>query len=299
MWQSMKVRLYGDEIKQFKNSEGQSWMYLGLLAIPENQWSHALEILEEDRKAVSYFGEIKSTKLTQRPKIELAKRWLGRVMWDDRKCFHFYILGLNMDNLQRKAFGDKGKEQDRRIYNRFFRMGVTYTLKGYWGDMDLIDVLAIFHDKTEMERDDLFDWHTIWKIAIKEEKITFKTDTIKFIDSDHAKEKDYPDDSHFIQLIDIILGSVRQCLDCTSTKEGITEVAKEFLLLFERLTDKRRCNNPYSRYRYYKRCCIAFFPSRKLTTKDLADPWKRIQSSFFVQRPSLLTEKLSRQQRLF
>lgn len=274
-------------------------MYLGLLAIPENQRLEALKILEEDRKAVPYFRELKSTKLTQRPKIELAKRWLRRVMEDDQKCFHFYILGLNMDNLERRAFGDTNREQFRRIYNRFFRSAVAYTLKYFFGDSDQIEVLAIFHDRTEMEHDDLFDWHTIWKLEMKEEKIVFKSDKIKFIDSDHDKEEDYPDDSHFIQLIDLILGSVRQCLDCTSTKDGIIEVAKEFLPLVERLTDKHRYNNPNSRYRYYRRCSIAFFPSKKLTVKDLGDQWKRIQSSFFVQRPSLLAEKLSGQQKLF
>jgi hypothetical protein len=275
----MRIRLYVDEIKKIKNVEGQFWMYIGVLAIPSDQYQYALECLENDREKVSYFGELKSTNLTQSTKIQLAKLWIKRMKHDKCKCFHFHILGLNMGNLQTRAFGDKHGEQQKRIYNRFFRSSVLYLLKYFFGDSPSIEVEAIFHDRTEMEYDDLFDWHTIWRIEREEDNITFASNIIEFVDSDHRKE--------------------RHCLDCTSNKPGIIEAAKEISPLIERLANKRSCKNPNSRYCYYRRCSISFFPSRKLALEDLNDPLERLRSSFFVQRRLLLNEKLSGQQSLF
>lgn len=294
----MIVRLYCDEIKPIRNSDGQNWMYIGISAIPDTHYQSCLRDLLQDRNDAGYEREIKSTELTQRPKINLATRWVNRILDDREKRFHFYILGLNLDNLQRSAFGDSRSEQVRRIYNRFFRSSISFVLNSYFQD-DSISVEYLFHDRTEMESDDLFDWHSLWRLQQDSDRVSFNRDRITFIDSDHEREISHPNDSHFIQLTDLILGCARQCLDCTSTRGGIMEVAQVFLPLAQRLADERRCDNPNSRFRYFRRCKFSFFPSARLSETDLEDAFERVRSSFFVNRALLLSEKVSGQGRLF
>jgi hypothetical protein len=277
-------------------------MYIGILAIPEHKWSDALGDLEADRlpdpkcNYPGYDGEIHCASLTRRQKAELAKRWLNTVLWDREKRFHFYVLGLSLDRLQPAAFGGAGRHQ--RVYNRFFRSAVAYTLRSYFAGNQSVAVASIFHDQTHMENDPLFDWHTIWRLDEEYPDVTFADSRIRFIDSDHRKEKAAPAHSHFIQLIDLILGATRQCLDCTSEKQYMTEAAKTIMPLVERLTDNETRSNPNSRYQHFKRCSIAFFPSAKLTLDQLADPWERVSSTFFYQRPLSLRDRLSGQGRL-
>lgn len=136
-------------------------MYLGIVAVPEHMFGHALNLLQDDRKTTAYEGELHFSGLTHHQKASTARLWLDRVMLEDEKCFHFYVLGLSLDRLQRTAFGRGEGEQLRHIYNRFFRAVVAYTLRSFWGDYESITVSAVFHDRSDMENDRVFDWHTI------------------------------------------------------------------------------------------------------------------------------------------
>jgi len=294
------VRLYTDEIQPYRNSLNERWMYIGLLAIPENEYWNALRCLHRDRAATDYAREVHFMKLRNasnaahhNEKTVLAGRWVQRVLWDDRKVFHFHLLGLNLSNLQELAFGT-GREQDRNIYNRFFRASITYALKHFFGAGNVV-VTHIFHDVSNLEGDELFDWHAIWRINRAEPGITFLTDNIQFIDSDHNEEYSCPNDSHFIQLCDVLMGGLTQCLDARNTKAGCCEIAEMLLPLAERLTDPRRVNNPNSRYRYVRRLSMSFFPSRKLKLKELEDTYKRWQSGFYIRRRLLFKEQMSGQ----
>lgn len=295
-----RVRLYADEIKPYRNGLGERWMYIGLLAIPEARYRDALNGLGQDREAVEYDNEVHFTELRNRSdagahheKTALARRWVERVLWDDRKTFHFHLLGLNMTNLQPFAFG-KGREQRRNIYNRFFRASVAYVLNFFFGRTGVV-VTHIFHDQSYLEHDDLFDWHTIWRLDQAEPGLTFLTDNIQFIDSDHNEEPDFPQDSHFIQLCDLLLGGLTQCLDARNKKGGCCEIAKCLLPLAERLVDPARIRNPNSRYRYVHRVSMSFFPSKRLKLREIKDYWHRAQSGFYIKRRLLFKERMGRQ----
>lgn len=249
------VRLYADEIQAYWNSLDEHWMYIGLLAVSESDHDSVVGWLCEDRDAAGYHDEVHFTKLKNasnarihNEKTLLAKRWVERVLWDHRKVFHFHLLGLNLTNLQSFAFGT-GWQQKRNIYNRFFRSSVTYALKRFFGGGE-VTVTRIFHDASKFEDDDLFDWHTIWRVDRAEASITFVPDSISFIDSDHAKERDSPEDSHLIQLCDVLLGGLTHCLDARNRKDGCCEIAKVLLPLADRLVDPRHARNPNSRYRH-------------------------------------------------
>ena len=301
---STLVRLYADEIKSYRNAANQLWMYIGLLAIPEARYRDVLGWLAEERKRAEYYDEVHFTDLRNRSdasqygeKTLLAKYWVERVLWDDRKVFHFYLLGLNLDNLQPFAFG-RGRKQRRNIYNRFFRAAVAYVLKSFFGPEGVI-VTHVFHDAGELEHDELFNWHTIWRLGQAEPGIAFLEDNIRFIESDHRKEPDFPEDSHLIQLCDVLLGGLTLCLDARNEKDGCCEIAECLLPLAERLVDPRRVRNPNSRYRYVRRISMSFFPSRRLTLRELENAQLRGQSGFYITRRLLFRERLSGQLSLF
>jgi len=299
-----QVRLYADEIKPYRNAQNEQWMYLGLVAIPESYYRTALSGLTEDREAAKYDHEVHFVDLhnysyahVYNEKTLLAKRWVERVLTDRQKIFHFYLLGLNLDNLQPFAFG-RGRKQQRNIYNRFFRASVAYVLKSFFGRTNVV-VTHVFHDRSDLEQDDLFDWHAIWRLDQAEQGIRFLTDNIRFIDSDHEKEPDFPADSHFVQLCDVLLGGLSHCLDARTQKDGCCEIAECLLPVAERLTDPRRVRNPNSRYRYVRRLSMSFFPSKRLKLKELKDAHLRVRSGFYIERRLLFKEKKSKQLPLF
>lgn len=139
------------------------------------------------------------------------------------------------------------KEQVRNIYNRFFRTATLGRLKYYFGEYEKIVIKRIFHDRNELENDEIFNWHTIQSIKKKEEQIEFDEKHIYFIESDHRKEKNFPKESHFIQLIDLVLGATKQYLDAPNDRPGCNEIGQMFLPLIERLNDENKSNNPRSR----------------------------------------------------
>jgi hypothetical protein len=203
-----------------------------------------------------------------------------------------------LSNLQLVAFGESAA-RERNIYNRFFRSACIYCLKAFYGDCKSINVKGVFHDKGNLEKDELFDWHTVWRIKQQEENISFDMDRILFVDSNHDKEKLYPEESHLIQMTDLVLGATSQCLDASPNRDGCDEIGCLFLPLVKRLNDSRRASNPRSRYNYFKKCSLSFFPSKKLTMAQLDDKWERLTSSFYKDRPLLLKDKISGQKQFW
>lgn len=299
----MVVRLYADRIKPRSNDLGQRWMYVGLLAIPDDCHARALEQLQDARQEVGYCSEIHFKELKNRSrtlhgdKTAVAKRWTNAVLRDDAKIFHFYFLGINLSNLEHSAFGT-GWDKPPNIYNRFFRSAVAYAIRGFFGSHRPITVSYVFHDKDDIESHGLFDWHTIRKLSSPEEGITFDTGRIQFIDSDHEKEPKFPQESHFIQLTDVLAGGMAHCLDATSKKKGCCEVAGCLLPLLERLTDPKRARNPNSRFGYFRRIAVGFFPSKRLSRKQLEDSVQKARSGFYIKRRLLLKERLTHQMTL-
>lgn len=302
----VEVSIYVDEIKKFKNSCDEFWMYIGLLFIKSQDRPQVLGDLLHKRKAIGYHDELHFAELTNysysniySEKTRLARSWMELILSEGcRRKIYFHIVGLNLSNLEYEVFGP-GQDRKRNIYNRFFRCTTLYCLKSYFREYAEIIVKQIFHDRGHLETDELFDWHAIWRIEAQEQKISFDNKNILFVDSDHDKEKKFPEESHFIQLTDLVLGATVQCLDAGKNRDGCNEIAEMFIPLVERLNDVNRINNPNSRYDYCRKCGVSFFPRCKLTGRQFEDKWERLRSGFFLNRPIILKERLSGQERLF
>ncbi len=299
------VRLYADEILPQRNVRNERWMYIGVLAIPESKYLAALKALNADRIAANYPREVHFTNLKNRSdarhhgqKTLLTKKWVQRFLTNDDRCFYFFLQGINLSNLHQQSFGRSGQQKDN-IYNRFFRASIHYMLKAFFGNFRQVVVTEFFHDNSKLSNHKYFDWHTIWRIENREPQITFQHRKIQFIDSDHNKEMQHPDDSHLMQLCDVLLGGFRLCLDNQTGKEGCVEIANDLLRLAERLTDPAKVRNVNSRYQYVHRVKLSFFPSRALNQEQLTNSFEHASSTYYIQRPQLLIERISGQLSLF
>lgn len=284
----IKVSLYCDEIKECHlklpfTETNEKWTYIGILIVPEDissklysdltnmrclaeppkQWNSCkvkCKWHSNNNTEIHYQGINDSTK------FKIASKWVDYWL-HDKKYIYFYILGINLTKLDIEKFGPTG-QQDRHstIYNRFFRTAIKKALKTYFADYDRIIINDIFHDEGNVEHHEYFPWHSIYKLHSEKDKLYFESDSIKFISSDHRK---YPNDeihSHFIQFIDIILGCFMNCLHMNSLNKNKFRLAKQSFELVSRLI--RKPNNPNSRYNYYRRQMIDFFPRENLKGID-------------------------------
>jgi hypothetical protein len=260
-------------------------LYLGVLIIPESRLAAAFDALNQDRCAVGYHRELHFKTITQHHKAELARRWLDRVLYDERKIFHFHALGVDVRILSASAFGG-GPGWKQKAYTRLFRSAVVYAMKSFFTAG--VDVSLVVHDRADVEHDPFFDWHALWRINL-DHGIRCDGSRIQFCDSDHTLPGVDPCDSNMIQLTDLLLGATRLGLEATSGQQHKVAVAERWIPLLARLTDERLYRNPNSRYRHVGRCSVSFFPSRALTKAELASDIERARSHFYVsRRPRLL-----------
>jgi len=297
---SITLKLFCDE------SGSNDWLYIGVLIVPEKteglifqdllnkrcgnpkgnkEWdkcSLECERHSHNNTEVHYVEVEKS-----RDKYFVAERWLDYLLCDIDNVY-FYILGIDKKKLDISQFGDKDKSTN--IYNRFFRTAILKSVKSYFHKYKSVIITSIYHDNsTSLETNAYFPWHSIFSIGNRDEKVSFKCNSVEFIDSDHrTSNNNY---SHFIQLIDLLLGCVNNCLDHTSTNKDKEALAEKCLPLIERLVEKP--NNRNSRYKYVGRQKIDFFPKHDLKNVDknsLEFHYKRMDS-FYTKRVLQLKNK--------
>ena len=129
---------------------------------------------------------------------------------------------------------------------------------------------------------------------MSDDRIDFKSNAFCFVESDHRAEPKNKDDSQFIQLVDLLIGSISHCLDLpTQSSKGKDEVAKVILPLLKDILGS--VHSKRSRFDYFRKYDVSFYPSKKLTLKEFFNDADRAQSQFFKERRILLEERLSRQ----
>lgn len=286
----ISLSIYCDEIKRHSNYNGEQWFYLGMLLIPDAKKNAAFKKLSGARTVANYPFELHFSKLTNlstskvyNEKTLLSKLWLDILINDyTDQCFYFNILGINVDKITWQLFGHHNYEHFENAYTRFFRTLIKSSLNNFFKD-NKITITAIFHDvEQSLKKHEYFNWNAIYKLRNEMQNVSFLTDSVQFIDSDHEKEEIYSDESHFIQLIDLILGSFKQAFDKTTKREGSTEIAKIFAKHLKVMMD-----NPFNP-QYFRKYSFSFFPSQQLKSGELTDDWSRISSKFYNKRELLV-----------
>jgi len=285
-----RVFIYCDEIKVVKNYLNEKWFYIGMLIIPEENKEDALTVLMKARDESNYYSELHFSGLTNfsyanayNEKTMLAKKWVNLVLEDgSEKKFYFNILGINTGNLDWTSFGKK-KEQFQNAYNRFFRTLLNSSVKYFFPGQSVI-VVNLFHDNEQaMQLHKYFNWHAIYKLSKQIEDVHFESSSINFIDSNHNNERQYSEESHFIQLIDLLLGAFKQSFDKNCKRDGCNEIAQMFSPLLKKIIDNPMNKNSW--YGYYRKYSFGFFPSQRLNMKDIDDDFTKVKSKIFQRRP--------------
>lgn len=289
-----QVYVYVDELKEYRNKLGEKWTYIGALHVPARHHRHAQEQLRSDRQAVGYDQELHFTELRNfsfasehNSKSALAKKWVERVISDRDKTYHYALLGINLHNLTKNAFGNKSKVRRVAIYNRFLRSLILFSSQYFFPGQG-VEIVRLFHDESELQHVNWVKTHLIDQINNSSSPVHFPTTyRIQFINSDHNKERHFPRDSHFVQLCDILTGAVTQVLDDRTAKDGCRELAGYVYPIVKSLTcSSSRCPQnmkPEQVNRFH----ISFFPSGKLTGNQLADAQTARRSNFYEKRPLL------------
>lgn len=305
MSKTIKVNLYCDEIKDTSivdsGSNYQHWIYMGLLIVPTSLENQLVKILCDYRcgnphnhigwetcDKICYYHaknnrEIHYTECKSADVYHIAKRWVNFASKDGIYTY-FYILGINLTNLDFSCFGHHNpSERFNTIYNRFFRTAILKSVKSYFYQYDKIIIENIFHDDGNITNHYYFPWHSIYKLRNEDAKISFLTDKIDFLDSNHNNTRNAR--SHLIQYIDIIMGAVFNALHWESKNEKKEKIALAIYPLLQRMM--RFPGNKNSSYNNYNQKCIDFFPSRRL----YGDSGISINGSFYKNREILINRK--------
>ena len=205
---------------------------------------------------------------------EITNRWIDILLDKNRQNkvnekIYFNILYLDMEKLDESFFGED--KTGNNVYNRFYKTTILGPLKSFFGKNSKITIKEIFHDNSyDKQSHEYFPWHTPVKLN-NEKRITVNKELITFIDSDHKKYKPWDSNyinSHFIQFIDLILGSISYAIFKVSNDKEKMYLYEKYYPLIQRLWNHP--NNPNSRFNYYKSQQVSIFPKEKVTyQKDI------------------------------
>jgi hypothetical protein len=241
--------LYVDE------SRSPGWLYVGVLVVPDHDAEELVWHLDRCRTQARYERELHYNCISTRQKADLARSWLDLAMRPGSPCVRFHILGVNRRTMRDADFGPSSA-RDENIYRRCLRMALVYAVKALLPPATV--VRRIVHDERALSASEYFDWHTPHRM--RRDGHSVGADVIELVDSDHDRSGAYRD-SNFVQLVDVLLGATRDCLDATSKRQHRLSVADHWLPLVQRLTDDRARRNRRSSYGYVGRCNVSFFPA--------------------------------------
>lgn len=285
----ISLEIFSDEIFNVRDpSDNSNWMYIGVLFIPtqnkdicfkklndcrcikHKNWSEIMsDCIHICNHHSGNYTEIHYKEVHKSDaRFRIAQNWIQFIKNEacskHSKLLYFNILGLNLSKMNLDLFGNNS-DRDLTIYNRFYRTAVLGGLNYFFKYYGKISIDTIYHDKGSQEHHSLFPWHSIYRINLENDKISVKNDTIIFLDSDHRKSG--KNESHFIQLIDLILGATFVGLHDLSERKQKRMVGYTFKPTLEILLD--RVKNPVTgvpggRYypsNYYRGYQISFFPN--------------------------------------
>ncbi|MHA1757677.1 MAG: hypothetical protein ACTSVV_12960 [Promethearchaeota archaeon] len=194
--------------------------------------------------------------------IQISKKWLKFFIRLNiiNRPIRFYLLYLNLNNLEFDRFGDSHQKQN--IYNRFFRTIIAYGIKSFF-DGRMVIIKNVFHDHAPVEHHYYFPSKNLSRLQSDFSNFcNIENKNVIFINSDHKDENNFYYESHLIQLIDLFMGTTSQLLFKLSNNPDKIKLTNIIRPLIERLLKNPK--NVNSRYNYYSRQCINAFPKIKI-----------------------------------
>lgn len=249
---------------------GKQWLYHGFFVVPANAVSEVRETLHNLRKTGK---EIRFSKLnasaSTSTRTATALEWARYYKDTLYLIAHYYILGVDLNKIDIDKFGgpsDSRSEKERRLYNRFFEIGLYGGMRFFYPEDQHIVVEGIFADKRLLQENDPFRHLPIYKINRRESNIEVLSQDIILVSSDPEEEQEHSEMVDFIDFADVILGAHSHNLDASSqSKTGCDEVADVIMEITEKLTQRPFNKNSH----YWKRYAMSFFPKIRIAESAL------------------------------
>jgi len=263
-----KYCVFHDELGPRK-ANNREWLYHGILFIPYFRKEKCYDELFYDRKDVGYSKELHfmDIKGVGTERFKLSKKWMDLFFKNWYQFSKIYILGVCCSNLKKSSFG-QGKERQYRIYNKFFKTCFKGALRFCFQEKNRVDIIRIFSEHKEgRQKGDNFKKYPIeqliQELPTEEEKypdISFSTNEIEFVKSNHEKEPVNKKASHFIQFVDNILGATFEALEVPSKNKAKLKLGFYIAPFVE---DALRVAYEKKHKVYHKVFCISFCPKKK------------------------------------
>jgi len=316
----LNLEIFSDEILTVRdNCDNSKWMYFGTLfvnkerkdqliqqlnnlrCIKSNNWHPDISTCEDrcgyhDKNNTEiHYKELDESNA----RFRIAQNWIKFVR-DERspktdRLFYFNILGLNLSAMNLEMFGEGSN--DLTIYNRFYRTTILGGLNYFFKGRKII-IHNIFHDRGSQEFHQHIPWHAIHKIDLTNENTSIIPESIQFIDSDHRESG--KEESHLIQLIDILLGTTYTCLHNPSVsveKRNVGQLFRPVLLclLDRKKTDYGPMSGIYYQSKFRRTSQVSFFPKNKFDMRtaplDVNNFDRRVgNGKFFYERQIQLAD---------
>ncbi len=280
------VNVYADEVQsRICPWSWDEWHYMWIVI--EDVSNPLLDVIKRERFKNNFYIASpyyeKNNKIVHRADLtsadtkNIAKRRLSFIIdpTKSKEKFYSYIFGINVSKLDIDEFNKESEFNS--IYNRFFRSSILYILKTCFNWKNIV-IENLFHEEWQQQDDKFFPWHIINKIHWKEKNISFKCKKIEFLPKDHRKDER----SNIIQLCDLILWISTTILHWPENSQRFNKYKKELVEIYYQLF-KRILKNPgnkNSRYWYYNRIMVWFFPLKK-TKINTFERWLK---HFFTDR---------------
>lgn len=260
-----EIEIYFDEIEPEKDC---NYLIIGALFLMTKDKDKIINSLinfrlNKDNKICNlsnteiHFNKIRESRSSHRQK-EISKSWLNFFINNSpTMSAHLYI---DLKKLDTSFFGNENVKAN--IYNKFFRTIINYGLKCFFKSYDLVKIKNIFYDKKgDLERHSFFNNFNFDKLKYETKDNVQLLGKIIFIDSNHKIEKEHPNESNIIQLIDLILGVIRQNIFYVSKDKLKNELSRIIRPELNKLKQEYWC------LKYLK---VSFFPKNEIkSVQDL------------------------------
>lgn len=300
-----EIVAYTDDLPAHENGRGERWSYCGVLMIPVARLKETFNLLEEtraehvdapessERQPVS-FTELRGVDDTR---TAVARDWLRHVALDDERRFHLAVLGVNHDNLDRALLTTNGSSGDRDQYRQFFLTALANEIAACFDDTESLRLKKAFRDASRTVERKVFPWRTVWPRLERFPAVDESPDEVLTVSSRPGQPDGHRVHSVFLQLLGVLLGATRQCLDDPNDRRGSIHAASGVWLdLVSRLTG-RGDQHPETPYRHLHRLSLSFFPvdQQFLLNEKLSN----YPDGHYQTRHCLLRHRLNEQYSLF
>jgi len=265
------------------------WLYHGFVFCEIRKFPDLKSALIESKKEADcdpskriHFSKLRSSSNTS-SKTRTAVKWMDLFVKQLHQTMWFYLLGINLENIDYKLFGppSNGQVRDIRIYNRFFEIGLFSACRFFFDPaLEDVEIHRIYSEKRDLEEVNPFLIQAPYKINQRSTNVSVKSKQIIQVASDISREKANPEYVDIVNFVDVLIGAFSQNFDYTSRSRACTEVAERLYTVCCKLSQR-----PYNKNSpYYKRYAMSFFPKVKQSRSSLLDNIEPMKGQFYSER---------------